>query len=87
MKKLKITPKNWKDISILTNSPSDKNKTLITGYSKEPLSNGDTITTQTNFKYTIVEETERRDAKGNWENGEEKNRWFKATATIKNLNP
>jgi len=72
----KVSPKNWKKLSILTVSKG-KNPKTITGYSEKPLQEGDKIYYTTDI-FTIIKETERRDAKGFPEGS---NNWFKAIAT------
>jgi len=77
MKTLQNNIQNWKEISILTKRNLQDGTREITGYSSEILEPDDEVVFG-NVKYVIVKEVERRDAKGKWINGEEKNRWFKA---------
>jgi hypothetical protein len=77
MKTLINEVQNWKDISILTIKNLSDGTREITGYSSQNLEHDDEIIFA-NRKFKVIEEKERRDARGKWKNGEEKNRWFKA---------
>lgn len=76
---------NWKEMSILTQTPKDET-TEITGYSGGKLEKGDQIFISQTDYYEVIEEVERRDAKGKRDNGESENRWFKAIAKLNRLN-
>ena len=83
MERIKFFAKDWKLFSVLTTKKINKNEHEITGYSEKTLNKDDEYFDATNsILYTVIEEKERRDAKGKWNNGEEKNRWFRAVVRL-----
>ncbi len=75
----------WKEMSILTASKIKGNSYEITGISKKELNPNDRIFIDKVRYYSIVEETERRNARGKWADGENNNNWFKALAEFKTV--